>query len=61
MLTSRRKGAWMLTSRVSSLSESRPTLSEVTWQPLSPLNRAIAANTLGFKRIAFWGIAFFVA
>ena len=33
----------MLTSRVSSLSESRPTLSDVTSQPLSSLNRAIAA------------------
>ena len=49
----------MLTSRVSSLSES--TLLDVTSQPLSPLNRAIAANTFGFKQIAFWGIAFFVA
>ena len=55
---SRRKSAWILTSRVFSLSES--TLSDITSQPLSPLNRAIAANTFGFKRIAFWGIAFFV-
>ena len=30
--------------------------SDVTSQPLSPLNRVIAANTFGFKRIAFWGI-----
>ena len=33
--------------------------SNVTSQPLSPLNRA--ADTFGFKLIAFWGIAIFVA
>ncbi len=42
------KAPWMLTSTVSSLSES--TLSDVTSQPLSST-----------KRIAFWGIVFFVA
>ena len=44
---------------VSSVSQS--TLSDVTSQSLPPSNRAIAANMFGFKRIAFWGIAFFVA
>ena len=46
--------AWMLTSRISSISESR--LSDVTSQPLSPLHRAIATNTfVWFQEDSFLG------